>query len=81
MASATVTSKGQITIPAEIRKRLKLNAGDRLDFIENGSSGRFEIVAANVPLVSLLGILPKPERPVTIEEMNETTRKGWAGLL
>ena len=80
MASATVTSKGQITIPIEIRKQLQLNTGDKLQFVQS-SSGHIELIPCNVPLSSLRGILPKPEKPATIEEINETIRKGWAGLL
>ena len=80
MESATITSKGQITIPLEIRKQLNLSAGDTVQFIQ-GKSGRFELIPCNASLSSLRGILPKPEKAVTIEEMNETIRKGWAGLL
>jgi antitoxin PrlF len=43
MTQATITSKGQITIPAFVRKELNLSSGDRLEFINLGS-GRFEIV-------------------------------------
>ncbi|NEV64660.1 AbrB/MazE/SpoVT family DNA-binding domain-containing protein [Thiorhodococcus minor] len=32
MAVATITSKGQITIPKEIRQELLLHSGDRIDF-------------------------------------------------
>jgi AbrB family looped-hinge helix DNA binding protein len=32
MAVATLTSKGQITIPKEIRNQLKLHSGDQVDF-------------------------------------------------
>lgn len=33
MATATITSKGQTTIPASIRDFLDLHAGDKLEFI------------------------------------------------
>ena len=35
MASATVTSKGQITIPIEVRKELSLKPGDRIEFYKS----------------------------------------------
>lgn len=34
MAMAKVTSKGQVTIPKEVRERLGLVAGDELEFVE-----------------------------------------------
>ena len=34
MATATITSKGQITIPKSVRMKLKLEAGHRVEFIE-----------------------------------------------
>jgi AbrB family looped-hinge helix DNA binding protein len=43
-ASATMTSKGQVTVPADIRERLGVKAGDRLDF-HLADSGKLTVVA------------------------------------
>jgi len=71
MSTATITSKGQITIPKAVRQRLGVNPGDRVEFIEL-ENGIFQLVAASRDIRSLKGIVPKPAKPVTIEEMNET---------
>lgn len=75
MASATMTSKGQVTIPVEVRTELGLDAGDRIEFIKNEETGRYEIIPATVPVQALKGIVPKPKRPVSIGDMNEAIRK------
>ncbi|MGA3195891.1 MAG: AbrB/MazE/SpoVT family DNA-binding domain-containing protein [Terriglobales bacterium] len=36
MATATLTSKGQITIPSRVREALGLEKGDRVEFVEQG---------------------------------------------
>ena len=37
--SSTISSKGQVTVPQEIRNRIGLSAGDRVEFvIENGQT-------------------------------------------
>ncbi|HNQ96809.1 MAG TPA: AbrB/MazE/SpoVT family DNA-binding domain-containing protein [Treponemataceae bacterium] len=41
MELAKVTSKGQITIPQEIRKKLKLKEGDKVFFVEDNGSLQF----------------------------------------
>ena len=69
MATATVTSKGQVTIPITVRSALGLESGDRLEFVEV-ERGRFEIVAASSSIRSLKGKISKPKKPVSIEEMN-----------
>ncbi len=70
MASATITSKGQITVPVRIRKALGLDAGDRVEFVEI-EKGRFAIIAATRPVRELKGMFQdKRRKPVTIEEMN-----------
>ena len=77
MATATVTSKGQITIPAEVRARLAVAAGDRIEFVEV-APGRFEIVAATRSIRSLKGMFGMPRPAVTVEQMNETIRRRGA---
>jgi antitoxin PrlF len=42
-SSSTMTSKGQVTVPADIRERLGIKAGDRLDF-HLADSGTLTIV-------------------------------------
>ena len=70
MVSAKLTSKGQITIPADVRAALGLDTGSRVEFVETGK-GQFAIVAATEEVQSLKGMLKKPAKPVSIEEMNQ----------
>ncbi|WP_322088774.1 AbrB/MazE/SpoVT family DNA-binding domain-containing protein [Burkholderia sp. BCC1999] len=70
MASATVTSKGQVTIPVDVRTRLGLATGDRIEFILNEKTGRYEVVPVTDSITSLKGIIRKPAKPVSIEDMN-----------
>lgn len=69
MSTATMTSKGQVTIPAAVRARLGVDAGDRLEFIEV-APGRYEMIAATQSVKALKGLVRKPATPVTIETMN-----------
>jgi len=70
MASATVTSKGQVTIPVRVREALGLDAGDRVEFVEI-DPGKFAIVAATRSVRELKGMFQnKRRKPVSIEEMN-----------
>lgn len=71
MSTATLTSKGQITIPADVRRLLNVQAGDRVEFIQV-EPGRFEIVAATRSVRELKGMFGKPARTVSIDEMNRT---------
>jgi antitoxin PrlF len=75
MPAATLTSKGQITIPIEVRTELQLDAGDRVEFVRNRETGRYEVIPATVPVQALKGIVPKPGKPVSIQDMNEAIRK------
>jgi AbrB family looped-hinge helix DNA binding protein len=71
MATATLTSKGQITIPADVRRALNVEAGDRVEFVQV-EPGRFEVVAATRSVRELKGRFGKPAKAVTIDEMNAT---------
>lgn len=69
-ARAKVTSKGQITLPKEVRKRLNIKEGDEIEFFEEG--GRTWIWPKNVSIMDLAGILHKPGmKTVSIEDMDE----------
>ena len=71
MATATVTSKGQVTIPKEIRKLLRVEEGDRIDFVVE-SSDRVVVRKPSRSLQSLKGLLyRKGRKPVTPEEMDQ----------
>lgn len=70
MPSAVLTSKGQITIPAAVRKALQVDAGDRLQFVAV-EAGRYEIVAATQPVTTLKGMFGKPAKPISVRQMNK----------
>lgn len=74
MPSATVTSKGQITIPKEVRDALGVEAGDRVEFVETGK-GVFEVVAASRDVRELKGLIGKPARPVSVEDMRRAVAR------
>jgi len=69
MTTATVTSKGQITIPLEVRQALHVEAGDRVEFVQI-EPGQFMVVAANRSVTELKGMFGKAAKTVSIEEMN-----------
>lgn len=74
MSEATVTSKGQITLPKDIRDRLGLRKGDRVRFVVD-EDGRVRLLPAKRDISSLVGILPRPGRARSIKEMDEAIAK------
>ena len=77
MSAATVTSKGQITIPVDVRQALRIEAGDRVEFVEV-EPGRFELVPATRSVKELKGMFGKASRIVSVEEMNQAIAKRGA---
>ena len=69
MSTATLTSKGQVTIPAKVRVSMGLDTGDRIEFIEM-DDGTFTIIAATHSVKELKGMIRKPVKPVSIEDMS-----------
>ena len=69
MLQSIMTSRGQITIPAEIREKLQLNSGNKLEFLLKDD--QIIITPINKSIRGLKGILPKPDITLTCSEMNE----------
>lgn len=78
MATATLTSKGQLTLPKSVRDRMGLDSGDRVEFVEV-TDGVFNIVAATRDVRELKGMIPKPEKSVSLEDMNRAIAHRGAG--
>ena len=78
MTTATLTSKGQITIPVEVREALGVDAGDRVEFVEV-APGRYEFIAATRSVRALKGMFGTPRKSVSLEEMNAVIARRGAG--
>ena len=78
MPAATITSKGQITIPKEVRDALGVGAGDRLEFVAE-EEGVYKVVAATRDVSHLKGLVPKPAKAVSVEAMNRAAARGGSG--
>lgn len=74
MPTATVTSKGQITIPKEVRKSLGIEAGNRISF-QLREDGVVELRPETVDVMSLCGILKPRIRGITLADMDAAIRK------
>jgi antitoxin PrlF len=70
MATAALTSKGQITIPIEVREELGLKAGDRIEFVKS-EGGKFFIQPKKGSIMNLRGMFKGTGKPVSVEEMDE----------
>jgi antitoxin PrlF len=68
--TAKVTSKGQITIPANVRQALQVRAGDQVEFVKI-APGRFEIIAVMRSVRELRGMFGEPTTAVSVDDMNK----------
>lgn len=74
--TATLTAKGQITIPAAVRQQLALKIGDRVSFVV--ADNKAEMIPLSRDVASLKSILPKPQRRLTLAQMKAAIAKGAA---
>ncbi len=73
MNRSSLTVKGQLTVPVRIRKRLGLNAGDRVGFVEE--DGRVFLVKRDDRVSAAFGLL-KAQRGVSLQAIEQSIREG-----
>ncbi|MGH9614676.1 MAG: AbrB/MazE/SpoVT family DNA-binding domain-containing protein [Bryobacteraceae bacterium] len=79
MATGTLTSKGQITIPKSVRDLLRLHAGHRVEFQVN-ASGQVLLKACNKDIRDLKGIArPARNLRVSLRDMDKAIAEAAAG--
>ena len=80
MITLTVTSKGQVTLRRDVLEHLGVGPGGQID-VTMLPDGRIEVRAAPTgEISSVFGMLKKKGRPpLSIDEINEITKRGWAG--
>ena len=74
---ATLSSKGQITLPKALRDTMHLKAGDKLMF-EETSDGAFTVKPRLTDVRSLRGMIKYSGKPLSVEEMNDAVAQHLA---
>lgn len=77
MTTSKITSKGQTTIPLDIRSYLGVHAGDKLEFFID-DDGRVIVAPLTADVTELKGLLSKPKKKISIEDMNRAIKKRGA---
>jgi antitoxin PrlF len=78
MSAATLTSKGQLTVPKEVRVALGVGPGDRLEFVRM-DDGNYAVMPAAHSVKRLKGLIAKPKKPVSLDEMDKAIARGAKG--
>ena len=75
MAESTISTKGQCVVPKEIREYMRLNPGNKIDFVIR-EDGEVYVRPVILDVRELKGQLKKPSRkPVSLKEMERAVRK------
>lgn len=77
MSVATLTSKGQVTLPKDVRVKLHLEAGEKIAFRVDEGTGSAVMFPMNKTVDEIFGILktPGPAKPRTVEAINNALRE------
>lgn len=75
---AKLSSKGQATIPKVVREHLHLKPGDRFKFFFHPDG---VLILPRIPTSRLKGMIPKPARPVSLEEIDAAIEAGATGRI
>ena len=78
MATSTITTKGQVTIPKQIRNLLNIDKGDRVEFLVD-DNGTVTIWPVTTDVTELKGLVSKPEKYVSLKDMKNAIRDQGAG--
>ncbi len=69
MPIATLTTKGQVTIPKRVREFLRVDTGDQIEFIVT-DRGDVVVRGLNLDVRDIRGLVRRPGRSVTVDAMN-----------
>ena len=81
MSKLTVTAKGQVTLRKDVLKHLGVQPGEKIA-VEKLPDGRIELKAERAAgkISDVFNFLKRKDCPsLSIEEINEAARRGWAG--
>jgi AbrB family looped-hinge helix DNA binding protein len=80
MSTLTVTAKGQVTLRKDLLEHLGVHPGEKIE-VEKLPGGRVEMKAARPigKISDVFGCLKREGPSLTIEEIGEAARQGWAG--
>ena len=75
MSIATITSKGQVTLPKDMRRKLHLEAGEKIDFRVDEETGTATLVPINKCVEDIFGLMSRKQgKRATIEDMDKAIK-------
>ncbi len=81
MSTLTITAKGQVTLRKDLLKHLGVAPGEKIE-VEKRPDGRIEMKAVRPTgkISDVFNLLKRESGPtLSIKEINEIARRGWAG--